>query len=186
LLFCTKNKKVQGEEWMGSLGLVNAPCYIWNGQAMRSCCTAQGTISSLLGQTRMEDDTGKGMNIHIRVGVDVWLGHFAVKLKLAPHCELIKAYCRPVPQPQPQPHQIRATSATHIHHSSWQCWILNPVSRTRDQTCSLMDTSRVHYHSAMMGTPKKKIFFKRSGDIRKKNKYKKQVSVMHYTEQGSL
>ena len=32
-----------------------------------------------------------------------------------------------------------------LHHSLWQCWILNPLSEARDQTCVLMDTSRVRY-----------------------------------------
>ena len=31
-----------------------------------------------------------------------------------------------------------------LHHSSWQHWILSPMSKTRDQTRILMDTSRVH------------------------------------------
>ena len=26
-----------------------------------------------------------------------------------------------------------------LHHSSWQCWILNSLSEARDQTCILMD-----------------------------------------------
>ena len=30
-----------------------------------------------------------------------------------------------------------------LHHSSWQHWILNPLSETRDQTHILMDTSRI-------------------------------------------
>ena len=30
-----------------------------------------------------------------------------------------------------------------LHHSSWQRWILNPLSKAGDQTCVLMDTSRV-------------------------------------------
>ena len=30
-----------------------------------------------------------------------------------------------------------------LHHSSWQCWILNPLSEARDQTHILMDTSCV-------------------------------------------
>ena len=30
-----------------------------------------------------------------------------------------------------------------LYHSSWQSWILNPLSRARDRTCILMDTSRV-------------------------------------------
>ena len=32
----------------------------------------------------------------------------------------------------------------HLHHSSWQRWILNPLSESRDRTCILMDPSRVH------------------------------------------
>ena len=30
-----------------------------------------------------------------------------------------------------------------LHHSSWQRWILNPLSEARDWTCVLMDTSQV-------------------------------------------
>ena len=30
-----------------------------------------------------------------------------------------------------------------LHHSSWQCQILNPLSEARDQTQNLMDTSQV-------------------------------------------
>ena len=40
-----------------------------------------------------------------------------------------------------------------LHHSSRQRWILNPLNKARDQSHVLMNTSRVHYHSAMMGTP---------------------------------
>ena len=39
-----------------------------------------------------------------------------------------------------------------LHHSSWQCRILNPLSGARDRTHILMDTSRVHYHWAMKAT----------------------------------
>ena len=28
----------------------------------------------------------------------------------------------------------------NLHHSSWQCWILNPLSEARNRTCILMDT----------------------------------------------
>ena len=31
----------------------------------------------------------------------------------------------------------------NLHCSSWQCWILNPLSRAKDGTRILMDTSRV-------------------------------------------
>ena len=34
-----------------------------------------------------------------------------------------------------------------LHHSSRQHWILNPLSKARDQTCILTDTSWVHYCS---------------------------------------
>ena len=40
-----------------------------------------------------------------------------------------------------------------LHHISWQHWILNPLSKARDWTCVLMDTSQVDYRWAMMGTP---------------------------------
>ena len=32
----------------------------------------------------------------------------------------------------------------HLHHSSGQCRIFNPLNKARDRTCILMDTSRVH------------------------------------------
>ena len=32
-----------------------------------------------------------------------------------------------------------------LHHSSWECQILNPLSEARDQTCVLMVISRVLY-----------------------------------------
>ena len=49
------------------------------------------------------------------------------------------------------PVQIRATAIV-LHHSSRQCWILNPLIKARDGTCILMDISRVHYHWAMTRT----------------------------------
>ena len=44
-----------------------------------------------------------------------------------------------------------------LHHSSWQCWILNPQSKARDQTCVLMDTSQICFTWATTGTPSKSI-----------------------------
>ena len=40
-----------------------------------------------------------------------------------------------------------------LHHSSQEHGILNPLSEARDQTRILMNTSRVHYHRATVGTP---------------------------------
>ena len=39
-----------------------------------------------------------------------------------------------------------------IHDSSQQCWNPNPLSEARDQTRSLMDTNRIRFCWAMMGT----------------------------------
>ena len=39
-----------------------------------------------------------------------------------------------------------------LHHSSRQHWILNSLSRVRDRTLSLKDTSQVHFHWATAGT----------------------------------
>ena len=40
-----------------------------------------------------------------------------------------------------------------LHHSSWQCQILNPLSEPRHQTCNLMVHSRIHFSCATTGTP---------------------------------
>ena len=45
-----------------------------------------------------------------------------------------------------------------LHHSSDQCWILNPLSKSRDQICLLMDTSQVCHHCATTGNPHPRIF----------------------------
>ena len=40
-----------------------------------------------------------------------------------------------------------------LHHSSQQCWILNPLIEARDLTWILMDTSQIAFHWATTGTP---------------------------------
>ena len=45
---------------------------------------------------------------------------------------------------------------SHVYdlpHISWQCWILNPLSKSRDWTCILMDTSWIRFHCPKKGTP---------------------------------
>ena len=53
-------------------------------------------------------------------------------------------------------HTIAMPDLSHVCdlcHSSWQCWILNPLSKARDWTCNLMAPSRIHFRCATMGTP---------------------------------
>ena len=45
-----------------------------------------------------------------------------------------------------------------LPHNSQQRWILNPLSKARDWTCILMDTSEIHFHWATMGKPLNNIF----------------------------
>ena len=56
-----------------------------------------------------------------------------------------------------EPQLPASATATAMHDlscaSSLQHHILNPLSEARDQTCVLMDTSRVHYHWATTETP---------------------------------
>ena len=57
--------------------------------------------------------------------------------------------------------RIRATATAvrdpscvcDLHHSSWQRWILNPLSEARDRTRNLTVPSRICFCCAMMGTP---------------------------------
>ena len=47
----------------------------------------------------------------------------------------------------------------HLHHRSRKRWILNPLSKARDRTRILRDTSRLHYRWATTGTPKVNYFY---------------------------
>ena len=46
-----------------------------------------------------------------------------------------------------------------LHHSSQQRQILNPLSKVRDRTCVLMETSQIRYHGATTGIPVLFLFF---------------------------
>ena len=39
-----------------------------------------------------------------------------------------------------------------LHHSSQQCWILNPLSEARDWTYNLIVPSQIRFHCTMVGT----------------------------------
>ena len=47
-----------------------------------------------------------------------------------------------------------------LHHSSWQCRIPNLLNESRDQTCTLMDFSRIHFHCTTLGNPLFAVFLK--------------------------
>ena len=58
-------------------------------------------------------------------------------LRLGVKSELqLPAYITAIATPDPR-------CVCDLHHSSWQCQILNPLSETRDQTGIRMDTSWV-------------------------------------------
>ena len=71
--------------------LVDANYSIQNGWTMKSYCTAQGTVSNLLGQDTMGYDRRK------RTYIYVWQGHFAVQQIFAQHCKsTIRKKCEKV------------------------------------------------------------------------------------------
>ena len=68
---------------------------------------------------------------------------------------------------QSEPPLLAYTTATatpdpshvcHLHHSSRQCRILNPLSEARDRTQNLMGPSRIHFHCTTTGTPQCSFF----------------------------
>ena len=50
-------------------------------------------------------------------------------------------------------------SHSNLHRSSRQHWILNPLSKARDQTCVLMDTNQVHNLPDRMGDSLNFVFY---------------------------
>ena len=60
--------------------------------------------------------------------------------------------CSSRPTPQPLPHHARSNRICELYHSSWQCRILNPLSKARNRAFLLRDTSQIRFHWAMTGT----------------------------------
>ena len=58
----------------------------------------------------------------------------------------LPAYATAIAMPDP-------SHVCDLHHSSWQCWILNPLSKARNHTHNLMVPSRIPLCYAMRGTP---------------------------------
>ena len=54
------------------------------------------------------------------------------------------------------------THICNLHHSSWQRWIIYPLSEARYQNCILMDASQIHFCWAMTGIPSSTYFFIKS------------------------
>ena len=48
---------------------------------------------------------------------------------------------------------IRSEPLCDLHHSSWQCRILNPLSEAGDRTCMVMDPGQIGFCRATVGTP---------------------------------
>ena len=51
-----------------------------------------------------------------------------------------------------------------LHHSSWQCRILNPLSEVRDQTHNLVVPSQIRFCCATMGTPRNNFLYISTGN----------------------
>ena len=48
---------------------------------------------------------------------------------------------------------VGSQASCNLCQNSWQCWILNPLSKARNWTCVFTDTSQIHFHWATTGTP---------------------------------
>ena len=121
---------------------------------MRSCCIAQGTLSSLLEQTKMKNNIQK-------TNIFICLSHFGTNTYQL-YCMYVYVYVFLGPHLQRMEFRrlgsrigAAAVSLCHSHsntrlshifnlcHSSQQHQILNSLTKERDRTCILIDTSWV-------------------------------------------
>ena len=72
------------------------------------------------------------------------------------HTEVLRLGVEPVLQPLAYAVATamwNPSSVCDLHHSSWQCWVLNPLIKARDQTFVLTVASEIRFHGATAGTP---------------------------------
>ena len=85
---------------------------------------------------------------------------------------------------------VSANWICDLHHCSWQCQILNPLSKARDQTQVPVDTRHVHYCWTMMGTPQNHCLdycsFAYSFEIRKGESFNSALFQDWYSSAESL
>ena len=98
----------------------------------------------------MLSDENLGFIFFFVWGVVLFLGvyprHMGVS-RLGVELELeLPAYSTAIAMPDP-------SCVCNLHHSSWQRQILNPLSKPRDETCVLMDTSQISFQDQTR-TPK--------------------------------
>ena len=65
-----------------------------------------------------------------------WFCLFVCFCFLGPHLQHMEV---------PRARDWKRVAAAGLHHSSWQQWIFNPLSRARDRTCVFMHTSQICY-----------------------------------------
>ena len=112
------------------------------------------------------------LSIHLLM--DIWLLRIMLR-----QIFVYKFFCFLGPHPQPMevprlrvklelqlPAYTTATATRdpscvcEVHHSSQQCWILNPQSKTRDRTRILKDTSWICFCCTTTGTPVYKFLYR--------------------------
>ena len=71
----------------------------------------------------------------------MWVPGLGVELEL-----LLPAYTTSTAMPDP-------SQVCSLHHSSWQCWILNALKEARDRTCNLMVPNLIRFRCTITGTP---------------------------------
>ena len=116
------------------------------------CKEDQGSIRSIV----MLSETGKVQNSYL---IDYYFLLFLFFCFSGPHVRHMEVPKLGVQLELQLPTYTTATAmqdpslVCDLHHSSWQCQVLDPLSEARDQTRNLMVPSQICFICAMMGTP---------------------------------